>query len=159
MVRGFHTTLVFLPKWIGNKLFINQFERAFWLNFLHILRNHVVTKNHACGTINMFLQLWRIGSRCKNSHNNSCSEWVGFGLVARFTTFTCVGTDSSTNTVHRSDTFAWYGLQELVLKVLKIFVWHLKADISRQKCFNFAILIQFRTKGNDFLPNKFCQLE
>ena len=115
---GFTQPLFFYPKWIGNKLFINQFERAFWLNFLHILRNHVVTKNHACGTINMFLQLWRIGSRCKNSHNNSCSEWVGFGLVARFTTFTCVGTDSSTNTVHRSDTFAWYCLQELVLKVL-----------------------------------------
>ena len=36
----------------------------------------------------------------------------------RFTTFTCVGTDSSTNTVHRADTFAWYGLQELVSKVL-----------------------------------------
>ena len=33
----------------------------FWQNFPHIMRNHVDTKNCACGTIEVFLQLWRSG--------------------------------------------------------------------------------------------------
>ena len=39
------------------KLFLNQFERMFWQNFPHILRNHIGTKNCACGTKDTFLQL------------------------------------------------------------------------------------------------------
>ena len=56
----------------------------------------------------------------------------GFGLASwqRFTTFTCVGTDSSTNTVHRADTFAWYGLLELVSKVLADRNHRLEVDLA-----------------------------
>ena len=56
----------------------------------------------------------------------------GFGLASwqRFTTFTCVGTDSSTNTVHRADTFAWYGLLELVSKKLADRNHRLEVDLA-----------------------------
>ena len=56
----------------------------------------------------------------------------GLGLACweRFTTFTCVGTDSSTNTIHRADTFAWYGLQELVSKVLVDRNNHLEVELA-----------------------------
>ena len=35
----------------------DQFERAFWQNFSRILRNHIGTRNCACGTKDTFLQL------------------------------------------------------------------------------------------------------
>ena len=38
-------------------LLFDQFERVFKQNFPHILRNHIQTKNCACGTKGAFLQL------------------------------------------------------------------------------------------------------
>ena len=38
----------------------DQFERAFLQNLPHNLRNHIRTKNCACGTKDIFLQLWHV---------------------------------------------------------------------------------------------------